>query len=236
MRLIGRRHGAEEREIDRDAPAKTGAARFLAILGREWWELMKLNLLLLVFCLPIVTIPAALTGATRITTAMVRDENHYLLDDFWETFRRQFWQATLIGWGVLLAVGVGCFATLSYGREIGSASVFVIPALVSGLGTLLIVLAGSHLLTMMVLTDLPARRMLANAALLALVWVLPGLAAVLLGAAIWILHIVAYPVSVFIPATFGFSLTLLLMTFQSQTALERYVFRARSAAPGTMED
>jgi len=219
------RRNATERGIDKDAPPKRGAALFVDIVRREWWELMKLNLLIVLFCLPVVTIPATLMGATRITAAMVRDENHYLWRDFWDTFRREFVRAGVLGWLLIGAVGVGVAAVVAYARAALETPLMVAPAIVSFLGVSLLILAGSHAATMAVTTGLSTTRILKNAILLAVVWFLPGLAAIVLCASIWLLHIVAYPVSVFIPATFGFSLCALLMTFQSHRALVRHVIR-----------
>ena len=59
--------------IAKDAPQKKGFARYFEILWREFFPLIKLNLLFIISCLPIVTIPAALTAMNRITVTMVRD-------------------------------------------------------------------------------------------------------------------------------------------------------------------
>jgi hypothetical protein len=53
--------------IPKDAPTRKGLALFGEIVGREWWELVKLNLLFIVFALPLVTLPAAAFATTRVT-------------------------------------------------------------------------------------------------------------------------------------------------------------------------
>ena len=42
--------------VDRNAPKKTGSALFIDIFCREFTTLLKLNLIFLVSCIPIVTI------------------------------------------------------------------------------------------------------------------------------------------------------------------------------------
>lgn len=223
MRLFIGRREAEEREIDRNAPPKRGLALLVDVVLREWWELMKLNLLMVLFCLPVVTLPAALAGTVRITMTMVRDENHYLWRDFWQTFRTEFLRATLLGWAAIALIAIGLGSAVAYGRAMSGGVWFAIPAVVSVFGAVYVTLAASHILTLMVATDLRTVPLLRNACLLAAVWFGPGLAAILVCGALWLLHVVAYPVSVFIPATFGFSLSALVMTFQSQRALVRFV-------------
>jgi len=225
VRLFIARRKAEEREIDRNAPAKTGLALLVDVVRREWWELMKLNLLMVLFFLPIVTIPAALAGAARITNTMIRDENHYLLRDFWETFRAEFLRASVLGWGLIALIGAGLGSMIAWSRAIPDNAIFALPAVVSGFGVILTVLIASHTVTMLVATDLSTPKLLRNACLLSVIWFAPGLAAILVCVAVWLIHIVAYPVSVFIPATFGFSFSALVMTFQSRRALTRFVVR-----------
>ncbi len=234
MWRFGARRG-DVREIDRNAPPRTGAALFVEILAREWWELFKLNLLMVLFALPVVTIPAMLAATTRITTTMIRDENHYLWRDFQESFRKEFWRATLVGWAFGAAVALGIAAIAVYARAAGTEPFFVLPVAVSLFGTIALLLMASHSFTLMMLTSLPIRRLLGTAGLMTVAGFVPGLAALLLCSVVWLLHIVAYPISIFIPATFGFSVCALVMTFQSQRTLVRYQALARRAAgPGSM--
>ena len=222
-------HRGDVKEIDRNAPPKTGAALFVDILTREWWELFKLNLLMVLFALPIVTIPAMLAATTRITTTMIRDENHYLWRDFLESFRLEFWRATLVGWAFGAAIAFGVAAVAVYARAAVNQPLFVLPIVVSLFGTVLLLLAASHSLTLMMLTRLSIWQVLSTACLMTVAGFLPGLAALLLCLVVWLVHVAAYPVSIFIPATFGFSFCALAMTFQSQRALVRYQSLARKA-------
>lgn len=220
---------SDVKEIDRNAPPRTGAALFVEILAREWWELFKLNLLMVLFALPVVTIPAMLAATTRITTTMIRDENHYLWRDFWESFRQEFWRASFVGsiFGVAVAFGVAAIAV--YANAAAGEPLFILPVVVSVFGTIVLLLMFSHCFTLMMLTGLPILRLLGTACLMTVSGFVPGLAALLLCVAVWLLHVTTYPISIFIPATFGFSFCALVMTFQSQRALVRYQSLARKA-------
>ena len=82
--------------IDKNAPQKKGFARYFEMLWREFFPLLKLNLLFIISCLPIVTIPAALTAMNRITVTMVRDRNYFMLSDYWDAFKRDFFFRGLV--------------------------------------------------------------------------------------------------------------------------------------------
>ncbi len=229
MWRFGARRG-DVKEIDRNAPPKKGAALFVEILAREWWELFKLNLLMVLFALPVVTIPAMLAATTRITTTMIRDENHYLWRDFLESFRREFWRATFVGWAFGVAIALGLAAAVLYARTAATEPLFLLPVVVSLFGTVVLLLMATHSFTLMLLTGLPTVQLIGKACLMTFAGFLPGLAALLLCALVWLVHVLAYPISIFIPATFGFSFCALVMTFQSQRGLVRYQSLARRVA------
>mgnify|MGYP001548159731 FL=1 len=68
--------------IEKDAPPKTGLVLFFEVLVREFWQLLKLNLLFVICALPLVTFGAALAALSRCTRNMVRDVPNDVWDDF----------------------------------------------------------------------------------------------------------------------------------------------------------
>ena len=77
---------------------------FIRILSRIF-DLIVLNILWAVFCLPIVTIGASTTALYSVTLKMVVNEEGYLFRDFWRAFKRDFKQSTSI-WLLLLVLGI----------------------------------------------------------------------------------------------------------------------------------
>lgn len=59
-------------------------------------DLMFLNILALVCCIPIVTIGASWTALYYMALKIVRDEEVYIARDFFKSFRQNFRQATII--------------------------------------------------------------------------------------------------------------------------------------------
>jgi len=89
-----------------------GFRRYTAVLGTNLWKLIELNLLFLLFCLPVVTIPAALCGMNRVCMLLIRNGYCFLWDDFWQEFRRSFKRTLLPGllFGLLTAAGYYCMS------------------------------------------------------------------------------------------------------------------------------
>lgn len=67
-------------------------------------DLMILNILFLITCLPVVTIGAAWTSLYYVALKMVRDEESSILRAYFRAFKQNFRQSTIL-WLGILAVG-----------------------------------------------------------------------------------------------------------------------------------
>ena len=83
-------HGVNE------PPPTKGWARYKFIVSNHFFRLMKLNLLFIVFCLPVFTIPASLAGMTSVLMCLVREGNTFMWDDFWREFKADFPRRMLV--------------------------------------------------------------------------------------------------------------------------------------------
>lgn len=75
--------------------------RFLSRL----FDLIVLNALFLVCCIPLVTIGASITAMYSVTLKMVRNEECYIAKAFWTSFKKNFKTATLLFIPVLFLLG-----------------------------------------------------------------------------------------------------------------------------------
>ena len=64
-------------------------------------DLMILNLVTLICCLPVVTIGASLTAMHYVLLKMVRNRESYIVRSFFKSFKANFKQATII-WMIIL--------------------------------------------------------------------------------------------------------------------------------------
>ena len=67
-------------------------------------DLMILNILCLICCIPIVTIGASITALYSVTLKMVKGEDSYIAKGFSKGFRQNFKISTII-WLILLVIG-----------------------------------------------------------------------------------------------------------------------------------
>lgn len=82
----------------------SGLFRFLSRLA----DLMILNILFLLTCIPIVTIGASCTALYYVTMKMARDEDAYIARSYFKSFKENFKQATII-WIIALALIIVLF-------------------------------------------------------------------------------------------------------------------------------
>ena len=109
-----------------EEPEKTGAARFLEILAGEYASIIKVNLLFLLTCLPVVTVPPALFALHQVTCRMALGRTvHY-----WETFRSCWGRAYAAFALTALPLGMSAVGMWFYLRRAGAQPLLFVPFLV----------------------------------------------------------------------------------------------------------
>ncbi len=78
---------------------------FLMQFFSKIFDLLLLDLLWIVGCLPIVTVGASTTAMCAVMVKLVRGESYGVLRDFWQSFKSNFGQATAI-WGIFVGMFV----------------------------------------------------------------------------------------------------------------------------------
>lgn len=76
--------------------------KFFQVMGRIA-DLIILNLIFLVCCIPVITIGPALTALHYVLMKMCRDEESYLIRSFFKSFKENFRQGVIINLIVLAA-------------------------------------------------------------------------------------------------------------------------------------
>jgi uncharacterized membrane protein YesL len=84
------------------------------------FNMMWLNILTLICCLPIVTIGPALTAEAYVLTHIIRGEDSYIARQFFRSFKENFRQGTLM-WLIYLVLIIAGGADFMILREAGKA-------------------------------------------------------------------------------------------------------------------
>lgn len=205
-------------------PRPEGLRLLAQILRWHWWTLVKANILFCLFCLPVVTIPAAVKALTRVCVFLLRGEPLDLWPDWWGAFRQNFLRTT--GAGALMAVTLGAsgFGVAFYGRGMAESGLLAAPALILVVLMAVLVMSLFSLFPLLEFSELGLREAVRSALLLVLVRLPQNLAALALLVVLAAAYVLAFPYSTFVLAAIAFSLFWLAACLAAWPGLEKYVF------------
>jgi uncharacterized membrane protein YesL len=199
-----------------------GLHLFFSLIRWHWLRLIGINLMFLVSCLPIVTIPCALTALSRVLGLLIQRRICYPVHDYWKAFRSEWKRSSLVGL-LFFTVIITCIL----GIKFYLASENIPSVLCAGIlmVAIIVIVAGSmYSFPMIAFSTLRVKEILKNSLLLSAI-VLPktiiSLSLILTFCLVVSLYL---PVMVLCFTFFGFSLIGLIDVFSSWKALQRYVF------------
>ena len=198
--------------------------RFLKTAFREFWELIKLNLLFMLTCLGVVTIPAAITARNAITVTMYRDKNHFLWRDYWKAFKTDFWRALLGGavYGVLLALFlIAAYFYYQLTQQMGG--FFIVPMVLAIFMFLVAYISAVYFFRMLPTVDLKLWPLFKNSVMLFFLNFPRNLLALLVLAIFAFVGFGLLPYSAVMLVGVHFSLLSLSLSFITYGAVEKYV-------------
>lgn len=83
--------------IAKNGPEKKPFFKYFEILGRKFWQILELNLLFVLFCLPVVTFGPAMAAMTHVMRKFILEQPCFLFDEFFTAFKKNFKQSFFIG-------------------------------------------------------------------------------------------------------------------------------------------
>lgn len=113
-------------------PPDKGAARFFFLAYTHFAKLVGLNMLFLLFCVPVITIPAALSGISRVNMLLVRQGTSNVWGDFIGEFKSSFLKSLPLGLlcAFLFADAALCIYLGGLAASAGTAAALLIAALI----------------------------------------------------------------------------------------------------------
>lgn len=226
---------SDKPDIEKNAPKKKGFALAFSIIWREFFGLLKLNLLFIITALPVVTLPAALTAMSRITATMVRDENYFLWEDYWRAFKRDFGKSLLVGFAYILIIILLLSTAYFYYFLYDVSKLFTIIAGIIVMLALMIWVSTFYCFTMLSLVDLPVGKLVKNALVLTAANWKGSVIALLLALLLTVLGLGCFPLSVLFVVLIEFSLTSLLTTLQVYPIIEERVMEKPQEEDGLQQ-
>ena len=204
-------------------PQEAGIICFFRTLYLQLFEIVKLNILFLLSCIPLITIPAACSAASRITIFMIKDEDYKLWTQFWLEFRRDFIKSLTGGLLLFPCAAAAGFGALFYCRALPQHSLFYVPFLACCSIFALCCMAGFNLFPMIAVIDLPLWKLIKNAFLIIFLRPLPHLAAFFSTAFLTLISFLCLPYTAPVIFLLLFAAVELIGTFAVYEGIETYI-------------
>lgn len=205
-----------------EAPEKTGFARVLELVSGQCGALLKANLLFLLGCIPVVTIPLSLYAMNRVMLRVVRDQPVKCLREYWEAFRRDWkrgYLAFLLTAAPLGLAGCGMWFYLS---RAALNLLFFLPFLVCSTVFLMTLLSSGYLYGLLD-SGKKGKEAVGLALVLGVARPLRSIPAALCCYGLPLLAVLLLPLSGLYLLLLGFSLPCLLGNFFLRTLLKPYM-------------
>ncbi|MBR4950074.1 MAG: YesL family protein [Clostridia bacterium] len=100
--------------IYKDAPQKNRFFNFFDIFFVRIWKVITLNVIYIIFCIPIVTIGPATCGLAYVLRKFANDEHAEVFSDFFDAFKKNFKQGLIVGIIEILFVAAFFYALQFY--------------------------------------------------------------------------------------------------------------------------
>lgn len=223
MKLFFLDYNKEGPGVQKNAPPKEGLELFFDIFAREFTSLIKLNLLFIFSCIPIITIGPAIGAMTSVTIRMVEDKPSDLFYDFWQAFKKNwkysFTSGTLLvilmmilGWALIF-----CMHSEALVYNIMISIIFII-IVILGISCI-------YIYPMIVKMDLPLKAIFKNAILLGISRIKHSFPTFLLCSALLEGSIVFFPLTVPIIFLFTFSFISFISSFCAWAGIKKYILK-----------
>lgn len=146
-------------------PPSKGIKRFFFLWYTHFWRLMGLNLLFILFCLPVVTIPPAITALSKVLLNLVREGNTFYIADFFDEFKSSFWKSWAAFIPLLICMGLGVIGFVSIDDVYANAPIIVMYVMVCSI----VYCQSAYCFCMIALIDLPLVTIIKNSVIMVLV-------------------------------------------------------------------
>lgn len=215
-------HAKPGKGVPKDERPKGRFVHFWKLFIRKFWRLIQLNLLYLLFCLPVVTIGPATAGATVVLRNLANEEPVFMFSDFWDGFKKN-WKQSLVYSILFLAFGAMMLVSIQfYSYNAKTYAWMYALAGLSMFGLFLLVLMSFYAMLMIVTLQLPLPAILKNAAILAFLCLKTNLLTLLFTGLLGAASVLLFPYSILpvlllVPAWSGF-----IICYNSYPGIKKY--------------
>ena len=236
--------------VPKDLPRKKGAARFFEVLMRDFWDLIKLNMLFCLFVLPTVAafflgllgfmpgimfivalfaafpVGGAVVALMFNITIFLRDDPSYVWNDFWRKFKQNYRSASAPG--MLCTAFIYAQILMWTSLVVSEEGAFAFDAVWFFVAILVLVLfwmITPYIFMHYAYIDLKTPQIIKNSVLMSFAYIPRSFMGAIQGGVMWIIFALYFPISLaYAPVImiFGISVSFLLCLMWTWPPFEKY--------------
>ncbi len=155
--------------IPKERQNKSKVKGFFQIYFRRFWKIAFLNLLYILFCIPIVTIGPATAGMVKVLKNFSQETHAYVFIDFWDSFKKNFKQSFIVGIVnilIVLCMAAGFIVYPTLAKQSGNIIWYILFIAVASISVVLMMM-NFYIFLMIVTTNIKLKDIIKNSFVLA---------------------------------------------------------------------
>jgi len=208
--------------VRKDEPKRSHFAQFWILTQRKFWQIMQLNLLFLLFCVPIVTIGPAMAGMTYVLRQFAAENPVFLLSDFWDNFKSNFKQSFAFGLLQTVFAIIIAYSVQFYFINAPQNMWMYLTLGFSIMVTLLAIFASFYVYLMIVTLDLKLIAIIKNSLIFAVLCMRTNFITLFFLIVVYGVTFIFFPMSMLLVLTILFSFTNFIICYNSYPHIRKY--------------
>lgn len=154
------------RGVAKNGPKKKPFFRFWELFANKFWTFFTLNMIYVLFCLPIVTIGPATAALTAMMRNIYLERPQFLWHDFVQYFKKNFKQSFFVGIADIIAVAVCVITFIQFSKLDMTESTMKVLFVLSIMSQVLFLLMNFYIYPQIVALDLQMSGIIKNSVIL----------------------------------------------------------------------
>ena len=184
---------------------KPGFIKYTGVYFRHFWELLRLNLLYILACVPIITIGPATAAMTKLCRNYYQERHVYIWTDFWKAFKDNFKQGMFFGIINILCAVVFSVSIPIYMKWARDVSAMYVPFFITLGFMCVMVMVSAYSFIMVSSTNLKVKQIFKNSLILVYLCVKRSVAFFIIYVAVMSAAILFFPASLIFVVFWPFS-------------------------------
>lgn len=221
--------------VAKNGPRKKPFFRFWEIFARKFWKMFLLNMIYVLFCLPVVTFGPATAALAHVSRKFYLEKPFFLWHEFFEAFKKNFKQSVGIGIVDVAVVALIVYALNFYDIRVQTASNDMGSYVLMGLTVAIAVytlISHFYIYLQIVSLNLRMKGVVKNALILSVIGIKSNIIALLVSVVFLTVFILFFPYSTIALPFIPFAWCQLLITFCAYPVIQKHIINPYYEAKG----